>query len=127
MPDYIGLLERSFNERDIAAYASLFTENVTVFVDGSLVASDRASYMKIIQAEFDQNIHISTLSWAQGSQLLVMQMVSGCIPLHPNPGTIYHGCQWAIAARYDLASDGKMASVHILDARQAWNMHATGE
>lgn len=120
---YVHLLDNSYNKRDIEAYGSLFQDQVRVFVDGSLVASGRASYLIRIRAEFARNLHVSTTSWAQGSQILAMQVVSGCIPEHPDPNTLHHGCGWAMAVRYDLADDGKIASVHILEANQTWNMH----
>lgn len=122
-PEYVRLLDEFYNKRDISAYGSLFREDVKVFVDGSLVASDRALYLKRIQSEFLRNLTVSTLSWAQGSEILAMQSVNGCVPVRPDPLTIYHGCHWALAVRYDLANDHKIASVHILEAQGAWNIH----
>ena len=122
-PDYVRLLDDAYNNHDIVAYGDLFRPDVKVFIDGSLVAPDRRSYLTRIQAEFRRNLHVSTMSWAQGSQLLVLQEISGCIPEQPDPRTVYHGCGWAIAVRYDLADDHKIASVHILEAERTWNMH----
>lgn len=113
------------NKRDIAAYGNMFREDVKVFVDGALVASGRPLYLDRIKTEFKRNLYVSTLSWAQGSQILVMQAVRGCIPEQPEPHTVYHGCGWAIAVRYDLADDHKISEVHILEAERAWNMHST--
>ena len=122
-PEYVRLLDEFYNKRDISAYGNLFREDVKVFVDGSLVASGKISYLKRIQAEFRRNLTVSTLSWAQGSEILAMQSVHGCVPVWPDPHTNYHGCQWALAVRYDLADDHKIASVHILEAEGAWNIH----
>lgn len=126
-PDYVHVLDDAYNARNIPAYGDLFREDVRVFVDGSLVASGRASYLQRAQSEFRRNLHVSTFSWAQGSQILAMQAVSGCIPVRPDPNTVYHGCHWVIAVRYDLSDDHKIASVHILEAERAWNMHPTSD
>ena len=122
-PEYVHLLDEFYNKRDISAYANLFREDVKVFVDGSQVASSRVQYLKRIKAEFERNLTVYTLSWAQGSEILAMQSVNGCVPVQPDPHTVYHGCHWALAVRYDLADDKKIASVHILEAERAWNMH----
>ncbi|WP_267393941.1 MULTISPECIES: hypothetical protein [unclassified Sphingomonas] len=126
-PDYVHLLDDAYNKQDIIAYGNLFREDVRVFVDGLLVASGRPLYLERIKAEFKRNLYVSTLSWAQGSQILTMQSVRGCIPEHPDPNTVYHGCGWAVAVRYDLAGDHKIAAVHILEAEQAWNIHDTAK
>ena len=122
-PENVRLLDEFYNKRDIAAFGNLFRDDVKVFVDGSLVADGRVIYLKRIEAEFQRNLTISTLSWAQGSEILAMQSVNGCVPVRPDPRTLYHGCHWAFAVRYDLADDNKIASVHILEAERAWNMH----
>jgi hypothetical protein len=122
-PDYVRLLDDAYNMRDIAAFGDLFQPDVKVFQDGSLIAADLPSYLKIIKSEFESNLHLLTVSWAQGSQIMVMRKVTGCIPDRPQPNIVHHGCQWTVAVRYDLDEHHKIASVHILTAERAWNMH----
>jgi hypothetical protein len=122
-PDYVSLLDDAYNRRDIVAYENLFQPDVKVFLDGALIASDRPAFLDRVKAEFARNLHISTMAWAQGSQILALQAVQGCIPDRPAPNTVYHGCGWSIAVRYDLAANHKIESVHILEAQRTWNMH----
>lgn len=123
-PDYVRLLSDAYNRRDSAAYGELFQEEVTVYVDGTLVASTRTEYLARIQSEFDANMHTRPLSWAQGSQIMVMEEVTGCIPVNPRPSVVYHGCTQARAVRYDLSGGHKIGAVHILRADRAWNIHS---
>ena len=125
MPDYHTLLQNSYNERRLDAYGDLFAVAVHVYAEGKLVAESRSELLARIKAEFDRNLHLSLLSWAQGNQLLIMEEVMGCIPANPSPNVVYHGCPGARAVRYDLGNDGKIIAVHILDAERAWNMHPT--
>lgn len=126
-PHYVQDLQRAFNDRSLDAYARLFDAKVQVFVDGTLVASDRAAYLKRIRSEFARNLVIRSMSWAQGSQILVMDQVIGCIPLKQVHGVYAHPCYQARAVRYDLGNDHKIAAVHILTAENAWNMHPSDE
>lgn len=126
-PNYVQLLEDSYNNRSMKDYGALFAENVTVYVDGKIVAKDREAFLQRVQSEFDRNLHIHSMSWAQGSQVLVMDQVMGCIPLKPSPGAVYHPCYEARATRYDLGDDHKIVAVHMLQADRAWNMHLSVE
>jgi len=122
-PEFVSLLDNAYNSRNLAAYGSLFHTDVKVYVDGKLVASDRAGLLALIQSEFDQQLHVRTLAWAQGTQILAMENVFGCIPDHIDPHVFYHACPEARAVRYDIASDMKIEGVSILRAHSAWNMH----
>ncbi|WP_158914456.1 hypothetical protein [Caulobacter sp. S45] len=126
-PAYVKLLDDAYNGRHLQAYGEIFRPDVKVYLADTLVSPDRASFLARIQKEFDSNIYLRTLSWAQGSQILVMEEMSGCIPVHPNPRTVYHGCHAARSIRYDLADDHKIEAVHILEADRAWNAHVGGE
>jgi hypothetical protein len=123
MPAYVTLLEEAFNGRKLDAYAALFQQDVKVYRNGVLIAADQKSFRDLIRTEFDRNLHVTHLSWAQGNQILVMEQVQGCIPTNINPGVSYHPCYSARAIRYDLANDRLISAVHILDADSAWNIH----
>ena len=123
-PDYVHLLDEAYNSRDLKAYANLFRQDVHVYVQGKLVASSRNELIARVRSEFEGNLHLRTLSWAQGGQILTMEEVIGCIPVQPDPNTVYHGCYKARAVRYDLADNHQIEAVYILEANNAWNMHA---
>ena len=122
-PDYVNLLSRAYNDRDLKAYGDLFREDVKVYSDGVPIASDRAAFLVRIESEFQRNLRVRPLSWAQGSQILVMEEIDGCVPSQPDPHTVYHVCSEARSIRYGLADDYRIKDVHILEADRAWNMH----
>ena len=92
-------------------------------MDGKIVSTDRDSLLKRVKSEFDNNQYVQSMSWAQGSQIIVMDQVTGCIPKKPNAGAVYHPCYKARAVRYDLGDNNKITAVHVLEANRAWNMH----
>ena len=122
-PDFVRLLNDAYNSRNLAAYGRLFHQNVKVYVDGKLIAANRDELLARIKSEFDQSLHVRTLSWAQGSQILAMDEVWGCVPDRIDPKVFYHACPEARAVRYDIADDKKIDVVSILEAKQAWNVH----
>ena len=122
-PNYVQLLQDSYNNRSLKDYSALFDENVKTYVDGKIVSTDRDSLLKRVKSEFDNNQYVQSMSWAQGSQIIVMDQVTGCIPKKPNAGAVYHPCYKARAVRYDLGDNNKITAVHVLEANRAWNMH----
>lgn len=128
-PEFVKLLDDAYTARNLKAYGDLFREDVKVYVDGTLVATDREGLLARIQSEFDQQLRVQTTAWAQGGgQILVLEAVIGCLPDHIDPKVAYHPCPEARAVRYDIEGGWqtkvwKIKSVTILRADEAHFFH----